>query len=199
MRSLRMISRPSSLVLSRRVGLSAATKVQQISFPQPWISSGLSRPSHATMATTTNGANHGDLNNTEVLRKTVALPPDSAYARTTLAIPEDKDDQSIRSKYRSFLLPKKVTANDWISKLELSTALKMAEADMERTGGDRLKVVVLYGSMRSRCVASRFLRFGKRMLIVRSVHILDYSRSNAHAYCSDWDVTFECTIQKAYR
>ncbi|KJX98416.1 arsenic resistance protein ArsH [Zymoseptoria brevis] len=117
------------------------------------------------MATTTN-ANHGDLNNTEVLRKTVALPPDPAYARTTLAIPEDKDDQSIRNQYRSFLLPHDVAANDWVSKLELSTALKMAEADRERTGGDRLKVMVLYGSMRSRSY-SRLLAYECARILFR--------------------------------
>ncbi|EGP85446.1 uncharacterized protein MYCGRDRAFT_87071 [Zymoseptoria tritici IPO323] len=117
------------------------------------------------MATTTN-ANHGDLNNTEVLRKTVALSPDPAYARTTLAIPEDKDDQSIRDQYRSYLLPHDVAANDWVSKLELSTALKMAEADMERTGGDRLKVMVLYGSMRSRSY-SRLLAYECARILFR--------------------------------
>jgi len=104
------------------------------------------------MATQSKTVVNGDLNNTEVLRKTVALPPDPAYLRTSLAIPEDQDDKSVRANLRPFVLSEDVTSNDWVSKLELSTALKMAEADMERTGGDRLKVMVLYGSMRSRYV-----------------------------------------------
>lgn len=104
------------------------------------------------MATQSNPVVHGDLNNTEVLRKTVALPPDLAYSKTSLAIPTDEDDKSVRAQYRPFLLPGDVTGNDWVSKLELSTALKMAEADIRRSGGDRLKVMVLYGSLRSRYV-----------------------------------------------
>lgn len=104
------------------------------------------------MATQSKTVVNGDLNNTEVLRKTVALPPDPAYLRTSLAIPKEQDDKDVRAKLRPFLLSDDVTGKDWVSKLELSTALKMAEADMERTGGDRLKVMVLYGSMRSRYV-----------------------------------------------
>jgi hypothetical protein len=151
MYGLRLICRPSSFVAPRRVGLAAFKGPQhQFSFrPRPHLVLTWSR--HASMAASTT-TNHGDLNNTEVLRKTVALPPDPAYARTTLAIPQDKDDEAIRSVYRSFLLPKDVAANDWVSKLELSTVLKMSEADMESTGGDRLKVMVLYGSLRNRCV-----------------------------------------------
>jgi arsenic resistance protein ArsH len=69
-----------------------------------------------------------------------------------LAIPADEDEKNLRDQYRPFLLPDEVANNDWVSKLELSTALQMAEADIKRTGGDRLKVLVLYGSLRSRYV-----------------------------------------------
>ena len=93
---------------------------------------------------------HGDLNNTQVLRRTNFLEPDPAYVEKTLAIPEDQDDAEIRAKYRPFLENKEVTSSDWIAKLELSTALKMVEEDMARTGGDRLKVMVLFGSLRQR-------------------------------------------------
>lgn len=93
---------------------------------------------------------HGDLNNTEVMRETNSLVPDSAYDGKTLAIPEAEDDAEIRAKYRPFITSPEVTSSDWIAKSELSTALKMAEADMEKTGGDRLKILVLYGSLRER-------------------------------------------------
>jgi len=95
---------------------------------------------------------HGDLNNTEVMRETNFLVPDPAYDGRTLAISEEEDDAEIRSKYRPFLTSPEVTSSDWISKSELSTALKMSEADMAKTGGNRLKILVLYGSLRERLV-----------------------------------------------
>jgi arsenic resistance protein ArsH len=93
---------------------------------------------------------HGDLNNTEVMRETNFLVPDPAYDEKTLAISEEEDDAEIRSKYRPFITSPEVTRSDWIAKSELSTALKMSEADMEKTGGNRLKILVLYGSLRER-------------------------------------------------
>ncbi|KAI5206424.1 arsenate resistance ArsH [Aureobasidium subglaciale] len=101
---------------------------------------------------------HGDLNNTEVMRDTNFLVPDPAYDGKTLAIPEIDDDAVIRSKYRPFISSPEVASSDWISKSELSTALKLSESDMEKTGGDRLKILVLYGSLRERSY-SRLLAF----------------------------------------
>ena len=95
---------------------------------------------------------HGDLNNTEVMRETNFWVPDPAYDGKTLAISEKDDDAEIRSKYRPFITSPEVTSGDWIAKSELSTALKMSEADMAKTGGDRLKILVLYGSLRERLV-----------------------------------------------
>jgi arsenic resistance protein ArsH len=95
---------------------------------------------------------HGDLNNTEVMRETNFLVPDPAYDGKTLAISEQEDDAEIRSKYRPFITSPEVTNSDWISLSELSTALKLSEADMAKTGGDRLKILVLYGSLRERFV-----------------------------------------------
>ncbi|KAG9765706.1 arsenate resistance ArsH, partial [Aureobasidium melanogenum] len=92
---------------------------------------------------------HGDLNNTEVMRKTNSLVPDPTYHGKTLAILEEEDDAEIRSKYRPFILSPEVASSDWISKSELSTALKMSEVDLEKTGGNRLKILVLYGSLRA--------------------------------------------------
>lgn len=109
---------------------------------------------------------NGDLNNTEVLRKAVEILPDPAYDGWSLAIPEEDDDSAIRSEYRPFLQRPDVAGSDWVAKLELSTALKMAEADMQRTCGDRLKVMVLYGSMRSRSY-SRLLAFECSRILFR--------------------------------
>ena len=92
---------------------------------------------------------NGDLNNTRVLRKSTFNQPDPAYARRTLAIPEDEDDRDIRAVHRPYLLPGEIASSDWVSKLELSTTLKMAEADLAQTG-ERVKVLVLYGSLRGR-------------------------------------------------
>lgn len=95
---------------------------------------------------------HGDLNNTEVMRETNFLVPDPAYDGKILAISEEEDDAEIRSRYRPFITSPEVTSSDWIAKSELSTALKMSEADMAKTGGNRLKILVLYGSLRERYV-----------------------------------------------
>jgi arsenic resistance protein ArsH len=68
-----------------------------------------------------------------------------------LAISEAEDDPEIRAKYRPFLLDAEVEATDWISQLELETAITMAEENLARTKS-RLKVLVLYGSLRKRYV-----------------------------------------------
>ena len=47
------------------------------------------------------------------------------------------------------LLDDAVAAQDWVSKLELATATEMSHNDITKTG-ERLKVLVLYGSLRSR-------------------------------------------------
>lgn len=72
-----------------------------------------------------------------------------------LAISERDDDAKIRAKYRPFLLSPELEENDWISELELDTAISIAEADLARTGS-RLKVLVLYGSLRRRYFTSIF-------------------------------------------
>lgn len=92
---------------------------------------------------------NGDLNNTSAARKTEHLPVDLTYLTRSLAIPEKDDDASVREKYRPFILSDDISKTDWISQLELSTALKLSEDDINVTG-QRLKVLVLYGSLRSR-------------------------------------------------
>lgn len=93
---------------------------------------------------------NGDLNNTSAARQAVQLESDPAYYDRSLAIPAEEDDPTVRELYRPFLQDEDVTKSDWISRLELSTVMKMSEADIARNGGDRLKILILYGSMRSR-------------------------------------------------
>lgn len=111
----------------------------------------LSLPLHARAAASMAAVSrvNGDLNNTEAIRQSTVIPPDPSYIRRTLAIAEDEDHPNVRAAYRPFLLPDEIATSDWVAKLELSTALKMAEADMERTG-ERLRVLMLYGSLRTR-------------------------------------------------
>jgi hypothetical protein len=91
----------------------------------------------------------GDLNNTSSMRITAKPARDSAYAYRSLAIPPTADELKVRQRYRPFLLDEETQATDWVSRLELATVTKMAREDLERTG-ERLRVLVLYGSMRKR-------------------------------------------------
>lgn len=100
--------------------------------------------SHLTM----NG--HGDLNNTHVMRAAAQLIVDPAYAHKTFAISAQEDDAGTRSSYRPFLLPANFVADDWIANLELSAALKLVESEILLKNQDRLRILVLYGSLRSR-------------------------------------------------
>lgn len=109
---------------------------------------------------------NGDLNNTEALRPTVKTLADPAYAFRSLAIRKCDDDGDIRAKYRPFLLPSRVAQSDWVAQLELSTVLKMVDEDLRQTGGDRLKILVLYGSLRGRSY-SRLLAFECARILFR--------------------------------
>ncbi|XMA07560.1 hypothetical protein WAI453_000351 [Rhynchosporium graminicola] len=108
---------------------------------------------------------NGDLNNTSALRQVEHIEVDPAFSFRSLAIREEQDDASVRKNYRPFLLDHEVTANDWISKLELSTVTRLAEADLGATG-ERLKVLVLYGSLRSRSY-SKLLAFEASRILFR--------------------------------
>jgi len=99
-----------------------------------------------TMATIPNG----DLNNTSAERARTELDIDPAYQGRSLAIPPSEDDVEVRKAYRPFILEGKDAEDDWVAELELSTALKMVDTQLLQRGDDRLRVVVLHGSMRSR-------------------------------------------------
>jgi arsenic resistance protein ArsH len=92
---------------------------------------------------------NGDLNNTSVMRCVAGIEVDPEYSYRSLAISEEDDEPIVRQKYRPFILDPQITLGDWISRLELSTVVKMAEEDISKTG-ERLKVLVLYGSLRNR-------------------------------------------------
>ncbi|TID24840.1 arsenate resistance ArsH [Venturia nashicola] len=110
---------------------------------------------------------NGDLNNVSSMRSpTRELEVDDAYLNKSLALPKSEDEVEIREKYRPFLQSQHVTENDWISKLELSTVLKMSEEDIEISGEGRLKVMVLYGSLRKRSY-SRLLAFEAARILFR--------------------------------
>lgn len=66
-----------------------------------------------------------------------------------LSLAEAEDEPEIRSKYRPFLLDPEVEKTDWISQLELETTISMASTDFQKTG-KRLRILVLYGSLRKR-------------------------------------------------
>jgi hypothetical protein len=76
-------------------------------------------------------------------------PSQSLPDRRSLQITESQDDAAVRSKYRPFLLDERVAQSDWISKLELDTVEDMVQADLA-TNGDRIRVLVIYGSLRAR-------------------------------------------------
>lgn len=116
---------------------------------------------------TTSTQINGDLNNTQVLRSTAEIPVDRAYIGKTLAIPEEDDDHEIRSRYRQgFLLNQSITKADWISKLKLSTVLQLSEANLKQSDNDRLRVLVLYGSLRGRSY-SRLLAYEASRILHR--------------------------------
>ena len=96
----------------------------------------------------------------------------------SLAIPECEDDTRIRKLYRPFVLAKEDVergekeegeeeeGRDWIGDLELDAAMDMAERNMQETGGQRLKILVLYGSLRQRFVVLSYL-FPRRLVTTK--------------------------------
>lgn len=72
--------------------------------------------------------------------------PEPSYR--SLALSPSEDSTEIRQKYRPFILTNHAT-EDWVEKLDLTTAADMAEQNLRATN-ERLKVLVLYGSLRRR-------------------------------------------------
>jgi arsenic resistance protein ArsH len=108
--------------------------------PRPYYSSS------RIMSTFTNG----DLNNTAAERVRSEITADPAYRDCSFAIPSTQDESHVRNTYRPFLLDQANSDQDWIARLELSTVLKMVDVQILKTGSERLRVLVLHGSMRKR-------------------------------------------------
>lgn len=87
----------------------------------------------------------------------ISLTTRHVASPSTLAISEEQDDPDIRSKYRQFLLPSDHGVDDWVADLELDAVTAMVRDDIEKQGS-RLKVLVLYGSLRKR-LAQSFIYF----------------------------------------
>lgn len=84
----------------------------------------------------------------------------------SLALSSIEDDTDIRQKYRPFILDNDVNATeDWVNNLDLNTALNMAEHDLQKAK-ERLRVLVLYGSLRSRSY-SRLVAFEASRILFR--------------------------------
>lgn len=93
---------------------------------------------------------NGDLNNTAAIRAQADFTVDPTYRHTSLAIPASQDESLLRTKYRPFLVGSTEHDQDWVAQLELSTVLKMVDLQVLKPGNDRLRILVLYGSMRNR-------------------------------------------------
>ncbi|CAG8096488.1 unnamed protein product [Penicillium olsonii] len=82
----------------------------------------------------------------------------------SLALAPDEDDTDTRQKYRPFLLNSNAT-EDWVNHIDLTTVLDMAEHNIRDTNA-RLKVLVLYGSLRKRSY-SRLVAFEASRILFR--------------------------------
>lgn len=74
-----------------------------------------------------------------------------SYVSQDIAISEGEDEPDVRARYRPFILDPQISGSDWVAKLELETASAMAWQNYELTG-QRLRILVLYGSLRDRYV-----------------------------------------------
>lgn len=108
--------------------------------------------------------NMGDLNNTEAMREHVKPAHDSTYEFKSFAIRPCDEDQDIRKRYRPFLLSDEISESDWVSKLELATAAKMVDTELLVQNKDRLKILVLYGSLRARSFSKLLAYEASRIL-----------------------------------
>jgi len=106
----------------------------------------------------------GDLNNTAAMREQQRLMADPEYRLQSFAINPQNDDPEVIKQYRPFLLSDEISDSDWVAGLELSTALKMVESELLSKGKERLNVLVLYGSLRSRSYSKLLAYEASRIL-----------------------------------
>ncbi|KAJ5777901.1 hypothetical protein N7520_001147 [Penicillium odoratum] len=81
----------------------------------------------------------------------------------SLALSPNEDNPDIRQKYRPFILND--APEDWVNNLDLATALDMAEHNLQSTK-ERLKILVLYGSLRRRSY-SRLVAYEASRILFR--------------------------------
>ncbi|KAK0735951.1 flavoprotein-like protein [Apiosordaria backusii] len=106
----------------------------------------------------------GDLNNTEAARERLLLAADPEYRFRSFPIHACDDDPAVRKQYRPFLLDDEISSSDWVMKLDLATAAKMVETEILSQEKDRLRVLVLYGSLRSRSYSKLLAYEASRIL-----------------------------------
>lgn len=90
-----------------------------------------------------------DLSKTCEMRVSRKIEINPAFTHCSLALTAAVDDKDVRDRYRPFILDPLVESTDWVSRLELATVTKLALENFLRTG-ERLRVLVLYGSLRIR-------------------------------------------------
>ncbi len=144
------------------------------------------------------------LNHTSAARPFVTMKAGADSGLRSLAIRECDDEPGIREKYRPFLLGKEDDKADWVDDLELDTVIELAAENMQKTG-ERLKVLVLYGSLRQRLAKRRVI--GRvSSLPVKGEGLMNFAghtqasqRSKLLAFSSDLAVMSECMILPACR
>ncbi|KAK1590763.1 flavoprotein-like protein [Colletotrichum navitas] len=107
---------------------------------------------------------HGDVNNVHAARPAVEIRPDEAYLGRSHALAAEDDDAETRARYRPFLLPPAAAEDDWVAGLELSTALALVDREVLSRGLPRLRILVLYGSLRARSYSRLLALEGARVL-----------------------------------
>ncbi|KAF3289701.1 hypothetical protein TWF970_003466 [Orbilia oligospora] len=91
---------------------------------------------------------------------------EAAVSGRSLAITEQEDNPFTRAEYRPFLLDPLTACSDWVAQLELETVMNMVQDEVLNKGEDRLKILVLYGSLRRRSY-SRLLSYEAARILFR--------------------------------
>jgi len=98
-----------------------------------------------------------------VPQQVAANTSQSGASYRSLVLSSSQDDPDIRQRYRPFILSDET--DGWVNNLDLATVLDMAEQNL-RVTNERLKVLVLYGSLRRRSY-SRLVAFEASRILFR--------------------------------
>ena len=77
---------------------------------------------------------------------------DGEGSRVPFSVLKEQDDLDVRKRYRPFLLSDDGAADDWVANLELELVMKIVRCEILERGQDRLRILILYGSVRCRQV-----------------------------------------------